>query len=112
MVFGCASSKSSAPTATGAEQKPTGAPSPLSGSPSLPTSPSSNPQALVDSLTNREIDILDLLAPRLSTKEIAEKLFISTTTVNTHLRYIYRKFKVSKRREAVEKAQALDIFKR
>ena len=78
----------------------------------LPLSTFYIPQALVDSLTNREIDILDLLAPRLSTKKIAEKLFISTTTVNTNLRNIYRKFKVSKRREAVVKAQALDIFKR
>ena len=85
---------------------------PLSESPSLPASPSFSPQALVDPLTNREIDILELLLQRLSNKEIAEKLFISIATVKGHLQNIYGKLNVSKRHEAVEKAQALGIYKR
>jgi ATP/maltotriose-dependent transcriptional regulator MalT len=52
-----------------------------------------------------------LLAQRLSSKEIAEKLFISTTTVKGHLQNIYGKLNVSKRREAVEKTRALGILR-
>ncbi len=53
----------------------------------------------------------ELLAQRLSNKEIADKLFISTTTVKGHLQNIYGKLNVSKRREAVEKAHTLGILK-
>ena len=63
-------------------------------------------------MTNRELNVLDLLAQRLSNKEIAETLFISTTTVKGHLQNLYGKLNVSKRREAVEKARALGILKR
>lgn len=91
-----------------------------SPSPTLPRSPSlqvflSRPpasQPLVEPLTNRELDVLELLAQRLSNQEIAEKLFISTATVKGHLLNIYGKLNVRKRREAVEKAQALGILKR
>ena len=77
------------------------------GSPRPPVS-----QPLIEPLTNRELDVLELLAQRLSTKEIAEKIFISTTTVNTHLRNIYGKLNVKKRREAVEKACSMGILTR
>ena len=65
---------------------------------------------IVDPLTNRELDVLDLLEHRLSNKEIAEKLFISPATVKKHLDNIYGKLNVSSRRQAVEKAVALDIL--
>ncbi len=67
-------------------------------------------QSLVEPLTDRELDVLDLLTQRLSNQEIAEKLFISTTTVKTHLQHIYGKLSVSKRREAVEKAKKIGIL--
>ena len=67
-------------------------------------------QPLVEPLTNRELDVLDLLAQRLSNNEIAETLFISTTTVKWHLQNIYEKLNVKKRREAVEKAEALGVL--
>jgi LuxR family maltose regulon positive regulatory protein len=59
---------------------------------------------LVETLTNREQQILDLLAERLRDKEIAARLSISTQTVNFHLKNIYHKLGVSNRREAVTKA--------
>ncbi len=72
--------------------------------------PSFSNQPLVDHLTNREFDILDLLAQRLQTKEIAEKLFISSGTVNSHLKSIYRKLDVHNRRLAVTRAKGLGIL--
>jgi len=67
-------------------------------------------QPLVDHLTNRELDILDLLAQRLQNKEIAVKLFISPKTVKKHLDNIYGKLSVNNRRQAVEKAQIIGIL--
>jgi len=67
---------------------------------------------MVEPLSNRELDVLDLLAQRLSNKEIAEKLFLSTTTVKGHMQNIYGKLNVKKRREAVEKARVLGMLKK
>ena len=59
---------------------------------------------LAEHLTIREEQILELLAERLRDKEIADRLSISTQTVNFHLKNIYRKLGVSSRREAAAKA--------
>jgi LuxR family maltose regulon positive regulatory protein len=66
--------------------------------------------AMVDPLTNRELDVLELLAQRFSNKEIAEKLCISTTTVKGHLQSIYGKLNVSKRRDATDRAKKMGII--
>ena len=70
------------------------------------------PQPLKEPLTNRELDIVELLARRLQNKEIAEKLSISPATVKTHLQNIYQKLSVKSRRQAVENAEALGILSR
>ena len=67
---------------------------------------------LVDSLvTNREIDVLELLGERLSNKEIARRLVISPATVKRHTLSIYRKLGVESRREAVAKARRLGLLR-
>ena len=83
----------------------------LLGAFSPPThQPSSIAQTSDGQLTHREHDILELLAQRLQNKEIAEKLFISTHTVNAHLKSIYRKLDAHNRREAVKKAKRLELI--
>ena len=72
---------------------------------SLPVSPSP-----VDSLTSREIEILELLAQGQKNKIIAERLFVSIDTVKTHLRNIYNKLDVNSRLQAVNKANALGLI--
>lgn len=54
-------------------------------------------------LTEREKEILHLLSEGLRYKEIADKLFLSTETVRTHIRNIYEKLQVNSRTEALNK---------
>jgi LuxR family maltose regulon positive regulatory protein len=67
-------------------------------------------QPLVEPLTPRELEVLALLARHLTNKEIAAELVISPVTVKTHTLNIYRKLDVRKRREAVERAQELNLL--
>jgi ATP/maltotriose-dependent transcriptional regulator MalT len=60
----------------------------------------------------REYDVLLLLRERLSNKEIALRLSLSTATVKRHLVNIYGKLGVNKRMEAVVKAETLGILPR
>jgi LuxR family transcriptional regulator, maltose regulon positive regulatory protein len=61
-------------------------------------------------LTNRELDVLELLEQRLSNKEIAKHLVISPATVKRHTLSIYSKLDVGGRREAVAKARRLGLL--
>jgi len=78
---------------------------------SAQSSPLGN-QPLVERLTNRELEILNLLGQWLQNKEIAAELFISPLTVKKHLDNIYGKLNISGRRQAVEKAYTLGILTR
>lgn len=57
------------------------------------------PSAL-DALTEREREVLDLLAEGLTNSQIAEKLFISANTVKRHLKSVFEKLEVSNRAAA------------
>ncbi len=54
-------------------------------------------------LSFREKDILELLSKGLRYKEIADRLYLSTETVRTHIRNIYTKLQVNSRTEALNK---------
>jgi LuxR family maltose regulon positive regulatory protein len=61
-------------------------------------------------LTDREMEVLELLAARLQNQEIAERLFISVATVKKHTSNLYEKLGVGRRREAVDRARELGIL--
>ena len=65
---------------------------------------------LLEPLSEREQAILRYLPTALSNREIASELFVTTNTVKTHLRSIYRKLDVARRREAVERARDLRLL--
>lgn len=62
-------------------------------------------------LSNREIEVLDLVSKGTGNKMIAEKLSISESTVKTHIQSIFQKLEVNDRTEAVTKALARGIIK-
>jgi LuxR family maltose regulon positive regulatory protein len=60
---------------------------------------------LDDELTERELVVLRLLDSELTTRQMAQSLYVATSTVRTQIRSIYRKLGVSSREEAVEQAR-------
>ncbi|TDQ03974.1 ATP/maltotriose-dependent transcriptional regulator MalT [Halanaerobium saccharolyticum] len=73
-------------------------------------SPTQNAEKLIDPLTDREKEIIVLLAEGLSNKKIAEKLFITEGTTKWHLSNIYSKLAVPNRTRAAAKARKLNII--
>lgn len=70
-----------------------------------------DPEPLVEPLTNRENDILELLGQRLSNKEIARELTLSVETVKTHVHNTFQKLGVGNRRDVINKARELGLLK-
>lgn len=63
-----------------------------------------------NSLSQREGEILSLVADGLANREIAEQLFISRYTVECHIKHIYRKLAVSSRMRAVSEARSRGLL--
>lgn len=74
------------------------------------TSPVDAPLLPVESLTARELAVLGYLPTMLKSAEIASDMFVSANTVKSHQQSIYRKFGVSTRRGAVDKARAMRLL--
>jgi LuxR family maltose regulon positive regulatory protein len=64
----------------------------------------------IESLSERELEVLQLMATGLSNSDIAGQLFISLNTVKTHLKNINSKLHVHSRTKALAAAKALDLI--
>jgi LuxR family maltose regulon positive regulatory protein len=69
-------------------------------------------QPFVEQLSERELDVLRLLATDLDGPDIARELVVSLHTVRSHTKSIYAKLGVNSRRAAVRRAQDLDLLSR
>ena len=64
---------------------------------------------LINPLSQREQEVLQLIAQGLSNREIAERLFLALDTVKGHNRKIFEKLQVQRRTEAVAAAHNLGL---
>lgn len=81
---------------------------PVASGPWLERAEASRP--LDDPLSERELEVLALLASGRTTTEIASELYIAAGTVKTHANHIYRKLGANKRSEALDKARELNLI--
>jgi DNA-binding NarL/FixJ family response regulator len=61
-------------------------------------------------ISKREYEVLELIAQGLSNQEIADKLFVSTSTVKTHASNLFSKRDARRRTEAIQRAKELRIL--
>ena len=76
----------------------------------VPLTPRNEGCASGEALTPKELEVLRLLATRLSRREIGARLYVSLNTVKTHQRAIYRKLRVEHRNAAVVRARELGLL--
>jgi LuxR family maltose regulon positive regulatory protein len=65
---------------------------------------------LLEPLSERELDVLNLLTTPVTHAEIAKQLYISRNTVRSHVKHIYSKLNVNNRIQAIEKARDLSLL--
>ena len=70
----------------------------------------SKPAGLIETLTERELEVLHLIATGRTNKKIAHQLIVSIGTVKAHTASIFRKLDVSNRTEVVAHARQLGIL--
>jgi LuxR family maltose regulon positive regulatory protein len=74
------------------------------------SSDQSSRDEMVEPLSGRELEVLQLIAEGLTNREIAASLFLSTHTVKAHARNIYGKLNVHSRTQAVARSQAMGLL--
>jgi LuxR family maltose regulon positive regulatory protein len=73
--------------------------------------PTAGPAAAADAeLSDRELEVVRLLATDLTGPEIARHLFVSVNTLRTHTKHIFTKLDVTTRRAAVQRATELGLL--
>ena len=70
----------------------------------------SRKEQLDDELTERELDVLRLFDSELTTKQIAQRLYIAPSTARHYIKIIHRKLGVSSRKEAVKQAHSRGLL--
>jgi LuxR family maltose regulon positive regulatory protein len=68
------------------------------------------PSKLIEPLSQRELEVLRLIAQGLSNREISERLFIALSSVKGHNQMIFSKLQVQSRTEAVARARELGLL--
>ena len=71
---------------------------------------SSSASPLIEPLSQRELEILQLIARGFSNREISERLFLALSTVKGHNQNIFGKLQVQRRTEAVARARELGLL--
>jgi LuxR family transcriptional regulator, maltose regulon positive regulatory protein len=72
--------------------------------------PAKPEQPLIEPLSQRELEVLRLVAQGLSNREISERLFVAVNTVKGHNRVIFSKLQVQRRTEAIARARELGLL--
>jgi LuxR family maltose regulon positive regulatory protein len=75
-----------------------------------PTSTQAPEPDLIEPLSERELEVLQLIAEGLTNREIASRLFLSVNTVKAHARNINGKLDTRNRTQAVARARGLEIL--
>lgn len=83
----------------------------LSGAPEADAVAGGTPRALSEPLSERELEVLSLLASGRTNAEIARDLYVALGTVKSHSGNIYRKLEASNRTEAVSRAREMNLLR-
>jgi len=75
-----------------------------------PGTTESSPPSLAESLSQRELEVLQLIAQGLPNHEIGKRLFLALDTVKGHNRRIFNKLQVQRRTEAIARARELGLL--
>ncbi len=78
----------------------------------MPPQPADDIDSLVEPLTAREVEILQLIAAGDSNQAVADKLFITLSAVKKHAGHIFAKLHVNSRTQAVARARQVGLLPR